>query len=131
MLCPKVSSRSLPPLQFPVTIDKLNNLSTDVWFEGMLLPKGSMVIWNVWGLHQDETYNPHPERFDPERFSGRTLLAPEYATSAEYESRDHYNYGKSKAIPRSHPLYAWNIDGLTTFRLFRGRTKTLPRHPPW
>lgn len=61
----------------------------------MFLPKGSIVFFNAWGLHQDETYYPEPEFFDPDRFSGRTLLAPEYATSAEYKSRDHYNYGTS------------------------------------
>lgn len=67
----------------------------------MLLPKGSVVFFNVWGLHNDEKYVPEPERFNPDRFAGRTLLAPEYATSADYESRDHYNYGMSSSSSSS------------------------------
>ena len=54
-----------------------------------------MVFFNMWGLHNDEKYISEPERFNPDRFAGRILLAAEYATSADYESRDHYNYGTS------------------------------------
>lgn len=66
----------------------------DTWLEGMFLPKGSMVMWNVWRLHLDDKYVPNPEVFDPDRFEGRTLLAPEYAASNDYGARDHYNYGR-------------------------------------
>ncbi|KAH0844049.1 hypothetical protein AYO21_02193 [Fonsecaea monophora] len=64
----------------------------------MFLPKGGAVFFNVWGLHNDEKYIHEPERFNPDRFAGRTRLAPEYATSADYESRDHYNYGVGRRL---------------------------------
>ena len=66
----------------------------DTWLEGMFLPKGSMIMWNVWRMHLDDKYVTNPEIFDPDRFDGRTLLAPEYAASNDYAARDHYNYGR-------------------------------------
>lgn len=64
----------------------------------MKIPKGSTVILNVWGLHHDPARHPNPDVFDPERFAGRTLLAPDYAASADYEKRDHYGYGSGRRI---------------------------------
>ncbi|KAK6382185.1 hypothetical protein LTS17_004072 [Exophiala oligosperma] len=73
-------------------------LFADAYVDGMFLPKGSVVFFNVWGLHNDEKYIPDPGRFNPDRFAGRTLLAPEYATTADYASRDHYNYGVGRGL---------------------------------
>lgn len=64
----------------------------------MTIPKGATVILNVWGLHHDPVKFPNPDIFDPERFAGRTLLAPEYANSSDYENRDHYGYGSGRRI---------------------------------
>lgn len=41
---------------------------------------------------------PNLDVFEPERFTGRTLLAPEYAASADFENRDHYGYGSGKRV---------------------------------
>ena len=64
----------------------------------MTIPKGATVILNVWGLHHDPIKFPNPNVFDPDRFAGRTLLAPDYASSADYENRDHYGYGSGRRI---------------------------------
>ena len=64
----------------------------------MKIPKGATVILNVWGLHHDPVKFPNPDMFDPDRFAGRTLLAPDYASSADYENRDHYGYGAGRRI---------------------------------
>ncbi|KAI9879658.1 MAG: hypothetical protein M1830_007765 [Pleopsidium flavum] len=84
--------RPVTPLSFP------HYLSEDDWVDGRFLPKGTTILINVWGLHHDETIFPDPDTFDPERYSKRTLLAPEYATSADYESRDHYGYGAGRRL---------------------------------
>jgi cytochrome P450 len=36
---------------------------------GYSIPKNSVVMLNIYGLHYDSRYFPDPERFDPERFS--------------------------------------------------------------
>lgn len=64
----------------------------------MEIPAGSTVILNVWGLHHDPVRSPNPDVFEPERFAGRTLLAPEYAASADFEKRDHYGYGSGRRM---------------------------------
>ena len=53
---------------------------------------------NVWGLHHDPIRFPSPDVFDPDRYKGRTLLASEYAASADFEKRDHYGYGSGRRI---------------------------------
>lgn len=64
--------------------------TADIWLDDMLLPKGSDIIVNVLGLHFDEQRFPDPDKFDPERFAGKPLLADGYANAANYEERDHY-----------------------------------------
>lgn len=73
-------------------------ISTDIWFDGMLLPKGSMVLVNIWGLHMDEDRYHEPDKFEPDRHDGKTSLANEYAVSSDYDARDHYNYGESGTL---------------------------------
>lgn len=83
----------------------------------MFIPKGSTIIITVWGLHHDPTRFPSPDVFDPDRYRGRTLLAYEYAASADFENRDHYGYGSGRRIcPGIH---------LAERNLFLARTKLL------
>ncbi|OJJ68914.1 hypothetical protein ASPBRDRAFT_46187 [Aspergillus brasiliensis CBS 101740] len=39
-------------------------------FEGYTIPKGAVVMGNVWAMTHDPNIYPHPEVFDPERFLG-------------------------------------------------------------
>jgi cytochrome P450 len=64
----------------------------------MFLPKGTIIIMNVWGLHNDPVKFPDPQNFDPDRYAGRKLLAFDYAVSADYEDRDHYVYGSGRRL---------------------------------
>jgi cytochrome P450 len=70
----------------------------DDWVDGMFVPKGTVVLLNVWGLHHNPETFPEPDVFKPERYTNRTLLAAEYAASADYENRDHYGYGSGRRI---------------------------------
>ncbi len=49
-------------------------------------------------MHHDEKYFKLPEIFDPDHYLGVTKLAPELATTADYESRDHYGYGAGRRL---------------------------------
>jgi cytochrome P450 len=70
----------------------------DVWLDGKLLPKGSIIITNVFGLHHDDKKLPNADVFDPLHFADKPKLASEYANLADYEARDHYAYGTGRRI---------------------------------
>jgi hypothetical protein len=70
----------------------------DEWVNGKLLPKGTMIIINVWGLHHDESKFSNPDIFNPDHYAGSTQLASAYAVSADFESRDHYAYGAGRRL---------------------------------
>jgi len=48
-----------------------HRLTQDDYYEGFYIPKGSLVVANIWGITQDETMYPDPHRFWPERFEGK------------------------------------------------------------
>jgi cytochrome P450 len=64
----------------------------------MHLPKNSTIILNVWGMHNDPTKFPSPEKFIPERYEHHPQLAPFYSSSKDWEARDHLGYGASRRI---------------------------------
>lgn len=64
----------------------------------MRLPKGSTVILNVWGIHQDPENYSNPEHFDPARFEKFPALASKYAAGGASEVRDHLGYGAGRRI---------------------------------
>jgi cytochrome P450 len=72
--------------------------STDDWVDGKFLPKGTVVIVNAWGIHHDETKFQDPETFSPARYSSHDRLAAYYASSGDYENRDHYVYGAGRRL---------------------------------
>lgn len=40
----------------------------DDWYDGYLIPKGSLIIPNYWAMHHDPEVFPEPDEFRPERF---------------------------------------------------------------
>lgn len=72
-------------------------LFADEWIDGKLLPKGTILIMNAWGMHMDDRTFPNPSAFIPERFADHPSLAPEYA-AGDWERRDHYGYGAGRRI---------------------------------
>jgi cytochrome P450 len=83
--------RPVTPLAFP------HALAQDDWVDGYLLPKGTIVIINAWGMQHDESRYKNPEDFDPDHFAGCTKLASELA-NGPYENRDHYGYGAGRRL---------------------------------
>ncbi|KAK5727913.1 hypothetical protein LTR17_012336 [Elasticomyces elasticus] len=84
--------RPTAPLGFP------HALSQDEWVDGKLLPKGTVIFVNVWGLHHDETKFENPNVFEPDRYAGRIGSSSGYANSADYENRDHYGFGNGRRL---------------------------------
>ncbi|KAJ7499642.1 cytochrome P450 [Mycena latifolia] len=46
-----------------------HSVSKDDIYEGMLLPKGSLMIPNVWYMLHDPEFYPNPDVFDPDRYN--------------------------------------------------------------
>ncbi|KAJ5159284.1 Cytochrome P450 [Penicillium coprophilum] len=84
--------RPVAPLSFP------HALTQDDWVNGYLLPKGTTVFLNVWGLHHDDRVFPNPDQFDPSRYEGRNKLASDYAVSPDCMQRDHFIYGAGRRL---------------------------------
>ncbi|EMC98771.1 hypothetical protein BAUCODRAFT_120072 [Baudoinia panamericana UAMH 10762] len=75
-----------------------HQLSEDLWVEGKMLPKGSMLLLNVWGLHHDQSMYANPAEFDPDRYRGWISFSAEYANSADPGKRDHFAYGNGRRL---------------------------------
>jgi len=50
----------------------LANIRYDIHHQGYHIPKGSIVLPNIWAMNMNEKQYDHPERFDPERYLGPT-----------------------------------------------------------
>lgn len=59
-------------------------------YEGMFIPKGSMVFLGIWAMHHDDKIYPHHDEFNPDRYLNHPKLAPDYAVGADYKNRDKY-----------------------------------------
>lgn len=84
--------RPVAPTAFP------HAAKEDGEIDGLLIPKGSTVILNVWGLQHDPDRYSDPGTFNPWRYKNHTSLASTYAASSDYENRDHYAYGAGRRI---------------------------------
>ncbi|KAJ6508704.1 cytochrome P450 [Mycena sanguinolenta] len=42
--------------------------TTDDIYDGYFIPKGAIVMGNIWAMTRDESIYPEPERFNPDRF---------------------------------------------------------------
>ncbi|KAL4063425.1 cytochrome P450 [Scleroderma citrinum] len=52
----------------PVPLGLPHRLTEDDVYEGMFIPKGTLIFGNIWAILRDETLYPNPHVFDPERF---------------------------------------------------------------
>ncbi|MBK8029277.1 MAG: cytochrome P450 [Chloroflexi bacterium] len=65
---------------YPPAFAVVREANTDVELGGYTLPKGSIIMGNIYGIQRDERYFPNPDRFDPDRFSAdNEKQIPKYA----------------------------------------------------
>ncbi|KAJ7480592.1 cytochrome P450, partial [Mycena latifolia] len=69
-----------------------HQLAQDDWYDGYFLPKGSLILPNIWDLHKDRTvYGDDVAAFRPERF----LTPADALKPAAPDTKDegHFSYG--------------------------------------
>ncbi|XP_014555486.1 hypothetical protein COCVIDRAFT_16919 [Bipolaris victoriae FI3] len=77
--------------------------SEDDWYEGMFIPKGSVVVLNWWAIHYNPDLWSNPSAFDPSRYLNHTASAAHYMNTADPSERDHFSYGAGRrACPGVH-----------------------------
>ncbi|GAB1312365.1 hypothetical protein MFIFM68171_02575 [Madurella fahalii] len=84
--------RPIDPLGLPHTT------SEDIWHEGFFIPKGSMLIPNVWAINRDpKTFGPDAHHFNPSRhidgITGKLKPAP-----ADTKEEAHVSFGFGRRI---------------------------------
>ncbi|GAA5795286.1 cytochrome P450 [Helicostylum pulchrum] len=64
----------------------------DVELDGYLIPKGTIIVANLYGINHDPEFYHNPDKFIPERFMGNpsTMQA---ALNGNVENRDHFSFG--------------------------------------
>ncbi|KAH7327034.1 cytochrome P450 [Rhexocercosporidium sp. MPI-PUGE-AT-0058] len=70
----------------------------DDWYEGMFIPKNSVVILNWWAINYDSERWESPYEYKPERYLGYNLPAATYINSADPYERDHTSYGAGRRV---------------------------------
>jgi cytochrome P450 len=70
------------------------SVSDDV-YEGMFIPKGTIVYPNVWGMHHDESFYSKPFKFWPERY-----LSKEQGGNGEPYPVGNFGFGRRVCIGR-------------------------------
>ncbi|KAF2866696.1 cytochrome P450 [Massariosphaeria phaeospora] len=84
----------------PVPTGIPHRCTEDNWYEGMFIPKDSTIMIPHWSLNHSPSSSPSPSptTYNPSRYLSHPSLAPTYAASADYATRDHYTYGAGRRI---------------------------------
>ena len=74
----------------------------DDWYEGYFIPKGTIIIPNVWEMNHDpSTFGDDAHLFNPNRFLDEKGEMLSSLSGAREDG--HYSYGVlSSTVPRSH-----------------------------
>ncbi|KAL1602337.1 hypothetical protein SLS60_005753 [Paraconiothyrium brasiliense] len=67
-------------------------------YQGYRIPKGAMVMLNVWALHNNEAHFPNPRAFDPSRYATDFQTSSEAAHNADFSKRDQYTFGAGRRL---------------------------------
>lgn len=92
--CIKETLRRRPPTIMGIP----HRVIRDDVYDGYLIRAGTVVMGNVWAIHNDPQRYPNPEKFEPERFLGDDLSAAQSAATMDAERRDHYTFGWGRRV---------------------------------
>ncbi|KAL9938011.1 hypothetical protein V8E36_003556 [Tilletia maclaganii] len=92
--CVKEVLRRRPPTIMGIP----HKVTQDDVYNGYVIEKDTVVIGNVWAIHNDPTRYPEPEKFKPERFAEDRLSSAESAATLDAERRDHFAFGWGRRV---------------------------------
>ncbi|KDR71505.1 hypothetical protein GALMADRAFT_143768 [Galerina marginata CBS 339.88] len=72
--------------------------SQDFTYNGMYIPKNTVVVLNCYSLHHNEIRYPDSFTFNPDRYLGDDLCCAESAKLANVMERDHWTFGAGRRI---------------------------------
>ncbi|KAJ7836881.1 cytochrome P450 [Mycena olivaceomarginata] len=70
----------------------------DYDYNGMFIPKDSVVVLNCFTLHHNEARYPDPFKFNPDRYLGDYLTSEDSAKLLDANARDHWTFGAGRRI---------------------------------
>ncbi|KIM55376.1 hypothetical protein SCLCIDRAFT_134879 [Scleroderma citrinum Foug A] len=86
----------------PVPLGLPHRLTEDDVYEGMFIPKGSLIFGNIWAILRDETLYPNPHVFDPERFLPSKIGRSDDGVERRRDPRTYvFGFGRRRC-PGSH-----------------------------
>jgi len=94
--------------------------SEDDIYEGYFIPKGTMVLPNVWAMVHDESVYPDPDKFNPERF-----LNPGGQLSTDGHILG-FGFGRRKCVGRhaaDATVWATIVSVLSTFNIAKAKNE--------
>ncbi|EJD43339.1 cytochrome P450 [Auricularia subglabra TFB-10046 SS5] len=86
----------------------------DEWYKGHLIPKGSTIFVNQWGILHDENLYEHADSFEPERWLKNEFGVQDGVDTSEFRINLEFGYGR-RVCPGMH--VAKNTIGINTSRL--------------
>jgi len=70
----------------------------DFVYNGMYIPKDTVLIMNLYDIHLNEEKYPDPSSFNPDRFLGDKLTSAESSKLPNAMDRDHWAFGAGRRI---------------------------------
>ncbi|KAJ7044580.1 cytochrome P450 [Mycena alexandri] len=72
--------------------------SEDYEYNGMFIPKDTVIVLNLFTMHHNEERYPDPYAFNPDRYLGDDLSCAESAKLGDPMKRDHWAFGGGRRI---------------------------------
>ncbi|KAJ7062710.1 cytochrome P450 [Mycena amicta] len=72
--------------------------TADLVYNGMFIPKGTVVLLNCWTIHHNEERYPDSYTFNPDRYIGDNLSSSASSKLSDPMLRDHWAFGAGRRI---------------------------------
>ncbi|KAI5918414.1 cytochrome P450 [Camillea tinctor] len=90
--CAKESLRWMPGFMLGIP----HAVTQDDTYMGYHIPAGSMVIMNIWAVHNDPKRHPNPRQFEPMRYWGDDQTSIDASNNPDATKRDHFVFGAGR-----------------------------------